>query len=582
MIGELQAGDPQAVGPYRVLGRLGAGGMGQVYLGRSVGGRLVAVKVIRPELTDEPGFRARFAREVAAARNVSGLFTALVVDADVDGPVPWLATAYVAGPSLAEAVETHGPLPAGSVLTLAAGLAEGLQAIHAARVVHRDLKPSNVLLADDGPRVIDFGISRAAEASMLTQSGMVVGSPGFMSPEQANGGAVGLPSDVFSLGAVLTFAATGAGPFGTGSSPALLYRVVHQEPDLTRLPAQIRPLIERCLAKDPGQRPATGDVLAELGSAELAGDWLPASITEVLGRYTPPAADDPKWPSTMTSAKARRIPTDASARAQADPLRRRHRRIGRRPASLLAAAGLIAAAASMLVLVPRADGRSVTPPPSGLHATARDHASTATPGSVPPPAEAKLASRTSSRARPSAHGAATQAAPANQGAPANQDATQPAPATSPPASRPSDSPSTPPAPTTGIVPGVLYTTLSAATSALEARGFHNIPYLYGCYGSRDIGDVVRQSPGAGTRTSLTAPVQLYLQANNCDTVPNVIGMSLSDAAYTLKAAGFTNIPYLYDCDGSPNIGDVVSQSPAPGTSYGSTQPVSLKLQANNC
>ncbi len=192
--------------------------MGQVYLGRSAGGRLVAVKVIRPELAGEPGFRARFAREVAAARNVSGLFTALVVDADADGPVPWLATAYVPGPSLAEAVEAYGPLPAGSVLTLAAGLAEGLAAIHAAGVVHRDLKPSNVMLADDGPRVIDFGISRAMEASVLTQSGTVMGSPGFMSPEQAEGGVVGPPSDVFSLGSVLTFAATGEGPFGEGSA----------------------------------------------------------------------------------------------------------------------------------------------------------------------------------------------------------------------------------------------------------------------------------------------------------------------------------------------------------------------------
>jgi serine/threonine protein kinase len=176
MVGELHAGDPQSVGPYRLLGRLGSGGMGQVFLGRSAGGRLVAVKVIRPDLGGEPGFRARFAREVAAARNVSGLFTALVVDADVEGPMPWLATAYVPGPSLNEAVASQGPLPVDSVVALAAGLAEGLEAIHAAGVVHRDLKPSNVLLADDGPRVIDFGISRAAEATMLTQSGTVIGS----------------------------------------------------------------------------------------------------------------------------------------------------------------------------------------------------------------------------------------------------------------------------------------------------------------------------------------------------------------------------------------------------------------------
>ena len=251
MVGELQPEDPRSVGPYGLLGRLGAGGMGRVFLGRSRGGRLVAVKVIRPELAGEPGFRARFAREVAAARNVGGLFTALVVDDDAQGPVPWLATAYVAGPSLAEAVGEHGPLPTASVLTLAAGLAEGLEEIHAAGLVHRDLKPSNVLLAHDGPRVIDFGISRAAEATMLTQSGTVIGSPGFMSPEQAVGGTVGPPSDVFSLGAVLAFAATGEAPFGTGSTAAQLFRIVHSEPDTTRLPGQIRPLVERCMPKTP-------------------------------------------------------------------------------------------------------------------------------------------------------------------------------------------------------------------------------------------------------------------------------------------------------------------------------------------
>ena len=179
---ELAPGDPELIGPYRLRGRLGAGGMGRVYLGLSPGGRTVAVKVIRADLAQDAEFRARFRREVAVARTVSGLFTAPVIDADVDGPVPWLATAYVPGPSLADAVSQHGPLPAASVLALARGLAEALSAIHAAGVVHRDLKPANVLLAEDGPRVIDFGISRAVEASALTHTGLVVGSPGFMSP----------------------------------------------------------------------------------------------------------------------------------------------------------------------------------------------------------------------------------------------------------------------------------------------------------------------------------------------------------------------------------------------------------------
>ena len=285
---ELQPGDPRKVGPYWLLGRLGGGGMGRVFLGRSPGGRLVAVKLVRAELAERADFRARFAREVAAARTVSGLFTAPVVDADLDGPVPWLATAYVAGPSLADAVTGHGPLPVTSVLALAAGLAEGLGAIHAAGMVHRDLKPSNVLLADDGPRIIDFGISRAAEASVLTRTGLVVGSPGFMSPEQAEGRDIGPASDVFSLGAVLTFAATGEGPFGTGSAATLLYRVVHTPPATDDLPAGLRPLVEQCLAKDPGQRPTTGQLLAELDAAHPAAGWLPAPIAQAFPLHAPP------------------------------------------------------------------------------------------------------------------------------------------------------------------------------------------------------------------------------------------------------------------------------------------------------
>jgi hypothetical protein len=284
---ELQPDDPQSIGPYRLVGQLGQGGMGRVFLGVSPGGRPVAVKAIRAELAANPEFRARFGREVAAARRVSGVFTAQVVDADVDGPVAWMATAYVPGPSLAEAVDTHGPLPDASLLALAAGLAESLNAIHAVGVVHRDLKPSNVLLAEDGPRVIDFGISRATESTMLTQAGLVVGSPGFMSPEQAMGSDVGPPSDIFNLGAVLAFAATGEGPFGTGTTAALLYRVVHGAPDLDRVPPTVRPLIEHCLAKDPQQRPTANGLLAEVGALQPGGTWLPESFTRTYAQGTP-------------------------------------------------------------------------------------------------------------------------------------------------------------------------------------------------------------------------------------------------------------------------------------------------------
>jgi eukaryotic-like serine/threonine-protein kinase len=288
LVSELGPEDPQTIGPYRLVGQLGQGGMGRVYLGVSPGGRPVAVKAIRAELAADPEFRTRFGREVASARRVSGVYTAQVVDADVDGPVAWMATAYVPGLSLAEAVDTHGPLPEASLLALAAGLAESLNAIHAAGVVHRDLKPSNVLLAEDGPRVIDFGISRAVEAAtMLTQAGLVVGSPGFMSPEQAMGGEVGPPSDVFNLGAVLAFAATGEGPFGTGTTAALLYRVVHGLPDLDRVPPRVRPLIERCLAKSPGERPTAGGLLGEVGALQPDGDWLPEAITRTFVAGTP-------------------------------------------------------------------------------------------------------------------------------------------------------------------------------------------------------------------------------------------------------------------------------------------------------
>jgi serine/threonine protein kinase len=269
---ELQPTDPRQIGPYWLVGRLGSGGMGRVYLGRSPGGRHVAIKVIRADLAENPDFRTRFAREASAARKVSGIFTAGVVDADLDGPVPWLATSYIAGPSLADAVAERGPMPAALVLRLAAGLAEGLAAIHSAGVVHRDLKPANVLLAEDGPRLIDFGISRSMEASAITRTGMVVGSPGFMSPEQAEGRPVGPASDIFSLGAVLTYAATGEGPFGEGSTVALLYRVVTSEPNMQGVPDEIRPLIQRCLAKDPQQRPTAAQLLATLSTAGVVAD----------------------------------------------------------------------------------------------------------------------------------------------------------------------------------------------------------------------------------------------------------------------------------------------------------------------
>lgn len=309
MIRELRSTDPMSVGPYRVLGRLGAGGMGQVYLARSQGNRLVAVKVIRSELAEERGFRARFATEIAAARNVGGLYTAAVIDSDAEAELPWMATAYVPGPSLAEAVHDDGPLPVNTVAVLAAGLAEALAAIHRAGVVHRDLKPSNVLLAADGPRVIDFGISQSTGRSVITETGAVLGSPGFMSPEQAKGQrGIGSPADIFSLGAVLAFAATGIGPFGSGGTPVLLYRVVNEEPRLAQVPARLRPLIARCLAKDPVIRPAAEEVLELLGdeTEPPTGEWLPKTVADAIGRFNSATEDPaPSLPGS-TSRKRRR------------------------------------------------------------------------------------------------------------------------------------------------------------------------------------------------------------------------------------------------------------------------------------
>ncbi|MFH8370090.1 ABC transporter substrate-binding protein [Streptomyces sp. NPDC018031] len=304
---ELGAADPRQVGRYRILARLGAGGMGRVYLGRSTSGRKVAVKVVRAELAEDPDFRRRFAREVEAARRVNGFFTAAVVDADPEGSPAWLATAYVPGLPLDAAVRAHGAWPRRSLLVLGAGLVEALEAIHATGLIHRDLKPSNVLIAADGPRVIDFGISIAAEASVLTRTGTVIGTPGFMSPEQLTGHRVGPASDVFSLGAVLAFAGTGAPPFGTGSAHSVNFRAVYEAPDLHRLPADTD-FVGRCLEKDPGDRPTVPELLAKF--ARLLGEsggqtyggglpketaWLPEAVASAV---TGPTGSDPTQADT--------------------------------------------------------------------------------------------------------------------------------------------------------------------------------------------------------------------------------------------------------------------------------------------
>ncbi|MGW6907126.1 serine/threonine-protein kinase [Streptomyces sp. NPDC054940] len=294
---KLAAGDPHGIGVYRLLARLGAGGMGDVYLARSDRGRTVAVKLVRRELAAQEEFRARFRQEVGAARRVGGFWTAPVLDADTEAEVPWVATGYVAGPSLQQVVgRDHGALPERSVRILAAGLAHALKDIHAAGIVHRDLKPSNVLVTIDGPRVIDFGIARALETvdeSGLTRTGALVGSPGFMAPEQVRGDRITPASDVFCLGSVLAYAATGNLPFGSVDSGAhaVMFRIAQEEPDLEGVPEGIAELVRDCLRKDPGARPTLDRILERIGAQDTVSDgrsrdpWLPSALVAQLGRH---------------------------------------------------------------------------------------------------------------------------------------------------------------------------------------------------------------------------------------------------------------------------------------------------------
>ncbi|MFJ8952851.1 protein kinase [Streptomyces sp. NPDC102381] len=282
----LRADDPRTVGGYRLAARLGAGGMGRVYLSHTRGGRPVALKVVRPELADDPAFRRRFAREIKAARRVRGAYTAELIDADAEAAPPWLATLYVPGPSLAAAVDRHGPLPVPAVLWLMAAVAEALQAIHGVGIVHRDLKPSNVLLAADGPRVIDFGISVAADLTSSTVTGSAVGTPQFMAPEQAVAGQVGPATDVFALGQTAAFAALGAPLYGEGQSVGVLYRIVHERPDLSVLPEELRPILDRCLQARPEDR-ATPEELVAWCRRSLGGGASPAVWREFAGSNTP-------------------------------------------------------------------------------------------------------------------------------------------------------------------------------------------------------------------------------------------------------------------------------------------------------
>ncbi|MET9797388.1 WD40 repeat domain-containing serine/threonine protein kinase [Nocardiopsis alba] len=325
----LAPSDPDRIGPHRILARLGAGGMGEVYLARTPDGQLTALKATRAELAQDQEFRIRFAREVRTAQRVRGPFTPAVLDADPNASTPWMATEYVPGPTLKKAVRDNGPFPEPSLRVLTLGLARALQAIHAAGLMHRDLKPSNVLLSPRGPQVIDFGIARAVEGTVLTKTGQSFGTPAYTSPEQVMGEETGPASDVFSLAGVVVHAATGRAPFGNGRAAEILPRVVSLEPDLSGVPESLRPLLTRCLAKDPAERPSSDEIVHELSAFPLPTaehGWLPAEVDRSIDAYRQEvrrAVDDTDGPSGNP--------------ALSEPSRRR------RSASLLAAgAGAVA------------------------------------------------------------------------------------------------------------------------------------------------------------------------------------------------------------------------------------------------
>jgi hypothetical protein len=349
----LQRGDPASVGGYRLLGRLGTGGMGQVFLGVSPSGRHVAVKLIHQVHAGTEQFRERFAREIEMARRVGGFHTAPVVDADPHADPPWMVTAYIDGPSLEEAVGRYGPLPAGQVRALGAGLAEGLAAIHAHGLVHRDLKPGNVIMAEDGPRIIDFGIARAVDSTGLTSTGAVVGTFSYMSPEQVRGDPVRSASDVFALGSVLAFAATGRPPFGSDTAAAVMFRVVGQPPDLARVADEgLRALIEACLAKSPEHRPTVPAVLAALtGRGPSLAPRAPRHATPAAGPADTRTRTYPSRDPARTAPGRHAFPAPITAPPITAPPGAAPPKPRRRRAALIIAAALLAALAATIPLL---------------------------------------------------------------------------------------------------------------------------------------------------------------------------------------------------------------------------------------
>ncbi|MFF4170019.1 PQQ-binding-like beta-propeller repeat protein [Streptomyces sp. NPDC001744] len=380
-----EAEEPEYAGDYRLQACLGSGGMGVVHLASSASGLRLAVKVVHARYAEDPEFRARFRQEVAAARRVSGAFTAPVVDADPDAVRPWMATLYVPGPTLADQVRRNGPLSPAELRRLTAGLAEALRDIHRAGVVHRDLKPSNVLLTDTGPKVIDFGISRPVDSDLRTETGKLIGSPPFMAPEQfQRPREVGPAADVFALGSVLVHAATGRGPFDSDSPYVVAYQVVHDEPDLTGVPEELAPLVARCLAKEPAERPDPAQIMRALLPPSYAAEaFIPAQRRRpVLPEAGSGGGRDDGGPSPAGAWDA-----DTPVRVSAPAVPRRRGRFRPRPTIAVAAALALAGAGLYATLSPSADSERVAPPRpdevatsfAGWHTTLRTHGPASAP-----------------------------------------------------------------------------------------------------------------------------------------------------------------------------------------------------------
>ena len=425
----LRQTDPAQIGRYRLVARLGAGGMGVVYLGQTPGGRQVAVKMLRPEMADNPEFRVRFGREVSALTRVQGVCTVRVIEADTEAPKPFLVTEFADGPSLSEYVDAHGPLDPAMLYGLATGLAEALATIHAAGIVHRDLKPSNVLLTAAGPKVIDFGIAQALDTTSLTRTGITVGSAGFMAPEQITGRA-GTAADIFTWALTVAYAASGRSPFGTGTSDAILYRIVHTAPDISAVPPGLRPLVEAGLAKDPAARPTAPQLLAQLTRTLPAHDGASREnpTQTILAQTWHPTASHPAASSAFAPSPAAHpasAPSPAPGSAPPAGPSPSSRRRGALLLVVLAAAFVLAAGGTAIGLA-LASGPGGTPgavgtsPPQthGAQSTPATPATQATQATTPAPGYGATAT---SNYSPTSAAASTQTS-----APASNQPTTPA------------------------------------------------------------------------------------------------------------------------------------------------------------